>query len=94
MIFLVISLAIRLHGENEAPIFTFLKQKQKEDIIKGMKNKISMKAIDKISTSCKKEGDIKWNFTKFLIDREGNVIKRYSPTFLPEDMEEDIKGVI
>ena len=59
-----------------------------------MKNKLSMKAIEKISTSCQKEGDIKWNFTKFLIDRDGNVIKRYSPTFLPEDMEDDIKGVI
>ena len=82
---------IDVNGENEDPFFTFLKQEQKQDIIKGMKNKLSMKAIEKISTSCQKEGDIKWNFTKFLIDRDGNVIKRYSPTFLPEDMEDDIK---
>ena len=59
-----------------------------------MKNKIAMKAIDKISTTCKKEGDIKWNFTKFLVDREGNVVQRYSPTYKPEDMEEDIKKLI
>ncbi len=32
----------------------------------------------------KKNGDIKWNFTKFLIDREGNIQKRFEPT---EDME-------
>lgn len=33
---------------------------------------------------------IKWNFTKFLIDLNGNVIERYSPTTLPERIEEDI----
>jgi len=51
---------------------------------------MSMKAIEKISTTCKKNGDIKWNFTKFLIDREGKVVKRYNPTFNPKDMENDI----
>ena len=44
----------------------------------------------KISTTCKEKNDIKWNFTKFLIDKEGNVIKRYSPTYDPKKMEEDI----
>lgn len=33
---------------------------------------------------------IKWNFTKFLIDREGNVVDRYAPTTKPEDIEKDI----
>jgi glutathione peroxidase len=33
---------------------------------------------------------IKWNFTKFLIDKNGKPIKRYSPTTLPEKMEADI----
>ena len=42
----------------------------------------------------KKDGDIRWNFTKFLVDKSGNVIERYSPTFKPEDMEEDIKNII
>jgi len=53
-----------------------------------------MKAVEKISKTLKKDGDIKWNFTKFLVDKEGKVIKRYSPTFKPEDMEEDIKNLI
>lgn len=34
--------------------------------------------------------DIKWNFTKFLVDKYGNVVKRYAPTTTPEDIEEDI----
>jgi len=33
---------------------------------------------------------IKWNFTKFLIDTEGKVVKRYAPTVKPEDIEKDI----
>lgn len=33
---------------------------------------------------------IKWNFTKFLVDREGNVVERYEPTTTPEKMEKDI----
>ena len=33
---------------------------------------------------------IKWNFTKFLIDRNGNAIKRYAPIVKPEKMEETI----
>ena len=49
-----------------------------------------MAAIKAISKSCKKDGDIVWNFTKFLVDRDWNVIKRYDPTFRPEDMENDI----
>ncbi len=85
---------IEVNGENESPIYTFIKNEVKEDIIEGMKNKMAMKAIEKISSTCKKDGDIKWNFTKFLVDKEGNVVARYSPTFKPEDMEEKIKELI
>lgn len=38
--------------------------------------------------------DIKWNFTKFLIDRDGNVIKRYSPTKSPLKIKEDIEKIL
>lgn len=37
---------------------------------------------------------IKWNFTKFLVDRDGNVIKRYAPTDTPEKIESAIKELI
>ena len=87
-------LKIDVNGENESPLFTYIKSQKTEDVIDGMKNKIAMKAIDKISTTCKKEGDIKWNFTKFLVDRDGNVVERYSPTFKPEDMEDKIKELL
>ena len=37
---------------------------------------------------------IKWNFTKFLIGRDGQVIKRYAPTDTPQSMAEDIEAVL
>jgi glutathione peroxidase len=39
-------------------------------------------------------GAIKWNFTKFLVDKNGNVVKRYAPTDKPEDIEKDIAAVL
>ncbi len=83
-----------VNGESELPLYTYLKEQKKEDKISGLKNKMAMKAVEKISKTLKKDGDIKWNFTKFLVDKEGNVIERYSPTFKPDDMEEDIKKII
>jgi glutathione peroxidase len=53
-----------------------------------------MAAVKQISSTCKKEWDIIRNFTKFLIDKEGNVIERYSPTFNPVDMEKDIENLL
>ena len=37
---------------------------------------------------------IKWNFTKFLVDRDGNVVKRYDPTVKPEDIKKDIMELL
>ena len=81
-----------VNGENELPLYTYLKKEIKEDTINGIKNKMAMKAIEKISKA--KDGDIKWNFTKFLVDRKGEVVGRYSPTYNPVDMEEKIKEII
>ncbi|MBP6960280.1 MAG: glutathione peroxidase [Thermotogae bacterium] len=39
-------------------------------------------------------GKIKWNFTKFLIDRKGEVIRRYAPATPPLKMEEEIKKLL
>jgi glutathione peroxidase len=41
-----------------------------------------------------KDSDIKWNFTKFLISKDGKTIKRYAPTTNPEDFEKDVEDFI
>ena len=40
------------------------------------------------------KADIKWNFTKFLIDQEGRVVKRFSPTTKPEKIEKYIEALL
>ena len=85
---------IEVNGENADPLFTYIKNEMPSQKLKGLKNSISMKAIEKMSTTCKDEKDIKWNFTKFLVDREGNVVGRYEPTIAPKDIEKDIQKLI
>lgn len=85
---------IDVNGENADPLFTYLKSKQKDEEVSGVKNKAAMKMIAKISNTCKEEGDIKWNFTKFLVDRNGKVVKRFAPTSSPDEIEKDIKELL
>ncbi|RBN36577.1 glutathione peroxidase, partial [Priestia megaterium] len=37
---------------------------------------------------------IKWNFTKFLVNRQGEVVKRYAPQTAPKDIQKDIKELL
>ena len=85
---------IEVNGEGEEPLYTFLKQAQPEEKTEGIKNKAAMAMIAKISNTCKKPGDIKWNFTKFLVDREGKVVNRYAPTSDPASFDGDIAALI
>jgi len=83
-----------VNGDDASPLYQFLKEKIQDDVIEGFKNKAAMKGVKLISTTCKKPGDIQWNFTKFLVDKEGNVVGRYSPTYKPEDMEAKVKELL
>ena len=79
-----------VNGENASEIWKYLKENSPKEYIKGMAHKASMKAVETMSTTCKNENDIKWNFTKFLVDRNGNVMYRYSPIEKPSVMEENL----
>ncbi|MBR4193674.1 MAG: glutathione peroxidase [Oscillospiraceae bacterium] len=84
-----------VNGENADPLFTWLKNEAPADEpVKGLKAKAAMAAIAKISASCKAPNDIKWNFTKFLVDREGRVVRRLSPIADPMELEETIKSLL
>lgn len=63
---------IEVNGENEAPLYTYLKSQQGG--VLGSK--------------------IKWNFTKFLVDRQGNVVNRFAPTKTPENLEAAIEKLL
>ncbi|MBQ3427713.1 MAG: glutathione peroxidase [Clostridia bacterium] len=85
---------IDVNGDAQEPLFAFLKAQQSDDESCGEENKALMEKIKSISTTCKKSGDIIWNFTKFLVDRNGNVVKRFGPTSDPMSFEADIAALI
>ena len=85
---------IDVNGETEDPLYKYIKNEMPNEEINGLKNKMAMKAIEKISTTCKEKGDIKWNFTKFLVNRDGKVVKRFDPTSDPMSFENDIVSLL
>ena len=85
---------IDVNGENAHPIFEYLKSQAPKEEYKGLKAKATHTMLKGISTSAQKEGDILWNFTKFLISKDGSVIKRFPPVAKPEEMEADIEAML
>ena len=87
---------IEVNGENEIPLYTFLKE-QKGFAGFDMNHKLG-KILDnmfsKADPNYKENRDIKWNFTKFLIDKEGNVVKRFEPTSGGADIEKELCTIL
>ncbi len=84
-----------VNGENELPIYTYLKSQ------KGFKgfgeHKLSSLLADMLSKAdpdWDKKSDIKWNFTKFLVNRQGEVVERLEPTVDMKDVETKIAELI
>ena len=87
---------IEVNGENEAPLYTFLKaQKGFSGFDTNDKTgKFMDEMLRKQDPGYDKKSDIKWNFTKFLISREGRVLKRYEPTDKISNIEADIQALL
>ncbi len=74
-----------VNGENAIELFKYLKsQKGFEGFGKGVKAMAMSAMLSKIDKDYKNNPEIKWNFTKFIVDRNGNVVARFEPT---EDMK-------
>jgi glutathione peroxidase len=85
---------VDVNGDNELELYTFLKEEIKEDDIRGVSHKMKMGMVKGLSKTYKKKEDILWNFTKFLVDKAGNVIMRLSPIEQPSLMEDKIKELL
>jgi len=84
-----------VNGENALPLYKFLKKEQTfKSFGKGPKALAMSAMLKKIDKDYKNNSEIKWNFTKFLIDREGNVVGRFEPTADMKDVEQAVKGLL
>ena len=79
---------IDVRGENVDPLYKYLSENTKfKGFGKSPMALIVSAAAKKMDKDYKNNGNIKWNFTKFLIDRDGNISARFEPT-------ESIKNVL
>lgn len=90
-----LSQKIDVRGDSQDPVFTYLTTEAPFDGVgKGLKAK-SFEVMLKAKYG-KGYGDnqIKWNFTKFLVNREGTVVKRYESPVTPDEMRKDIEALL
>lgn len=83
---------IEVNGEHASPLYVWLKkQKAKENEDTELKSFVEkLKSLGQTVIG----DDIKWNFTKFLINRQGAVVGRFAPTRKPQDIEKEIEKLL
>ena len=84
-----------VNGENALPLYAYLKeQKGFEGFGKGPKALMMAGVVKAIDKDYKNNPDIKWNFTKFVVDRKGNVVARFEPTEDMKKVEECVASLL
>ena len=71
---------IDVNGENAIPLYQWLTESTAFEGFDGPMGIVLSGIAKKMDKDYKKNGNIKWNFTKFLIDREGSIVARFEPT--------------
>ena len=84
-----------VNGENALPLYSYLKSQQGfAGFGKGPKAMMMSAMLKKFDKNYKDNPDIKWNFTKFVVDREGNVVARFEPTADMKDVAACVASLI
>lgn len=84
---------IDVNGENAHPLYKYLREQAPEDSDLDKSGSLYKLLRDKMPELI--EGtNIRWNFTKFLIDQNGNVVNRFASTTKPEDIAADIEKLL
>ena len=84
-----------VNGENELPLYTYLKSQQGfAGFGEGQQAEFMKDFLKKMDPDYENNSSIKWNFTKFVVDREGKVVARFEPTADMAMVEECIKALL
>ena len=86
---------VDVNGANELPLYTYLKSQKG---FKGFEEHEFKAVLENMFAAADpdwaKKPDIKWNFTKFIVDRNGNLVARFEPTADMAKVEECIKALL
>ncbi|HMJ14140.1 MAG TPA: glutathione peroxidase [Polyangiaceae bacterium] len=86
---------IEVNGPNAHPLYRFLRQEQKGSFSRDMPGAERLyDHLEKSRPDLLGNDSVRWNFTKFLIDRKGRVVKRFEPVHTPEAIERDVVGLL
>ena len=84
-----------VNGENELPLYTYLKAQQGfKGLPDGKYSDLLAKMFAQQDPDWNKKSDIKWNFTKFIVNRDGEVVARFEPTADMADVEACVKSLL
>ena len=84
-----------VNGPNVLPLYTWLKsQKGFEGFQEHQYKALLEKMFSEADPDWASKPDIKWNFTKFVVDREGNVVARFEPTADMAEVEACVKALL
>ncbi len=84
-----------VNGDGQLELYKFLKsQKGFEGFGKGPAALAMSLMLKKIDKDYKNNPEIKWNFTKFIVDREGNVAARFEPTAKMAEVEKCVESLL
>ena len=81
---------VDVNGENAIPLYKWLTENTTFEGFEGPMGLIMNGVVKKMDKNYKNNGNIKWNFTKFLINKEGEIVARYEPTYSLKKIKEDI----
>ena len=85
---------VDVNGENESEVWKYLKSQKGFQGFDGIKGKVLIPIAKAMDPDYKNNSNIKWNFTKFLVDRQGNVVERFESTVTPDKIEKRIKELL
>ena len=85
---------IEVNGPNATELYKFLKTQQGFKGFTGVKGAVMKAVVSAIDRDYKNNPEIKWNFTKFLVDRSGKVVDRFESTVEPEKIDESIAALL